>query len=60
LRILQIDLDLQKLINAEKKPQNTTPQKLTPLSQIKNSAFNGLVPLGRDKLVCRSRLDLKV
>ena len=50
---MRIDLDSQKLVLAEKNPQNKTPQKLTPFSQIKNSAFNGLVPLGR------YRLDLK-
>ena len=27
----------------KKTPQNNTPQKLTPFSQIKNSTFNGLV-----------------
>ena len=27
----------------KKNPQNNTPQKLTPFSQIKNSTFNGLV-----------------
>jgi len=44
LRILRIDLDRQTLVPAGKeKPQNKTPQKLTPFSQIKNSAFNGLV-----------------
>ena len=49
---LWIDLDPQKLVPAEKKiPQNKTPQKLTPLSQIKNSAFNGLVVYGRDRLL---------
>jgi len=45
---LRIDLDPQKLVPAEKKNlENKTPQKLTPVSQVKNSAFNGLVPLGR-------------
>ena len=49
---LWIDLDPQKLVPAEKKiPQNKTPQKLTPLSQIKNSAFNGPVVYGRDRLL---------
>ena len=44
--------DPQKLVSAEKKnPQNKTPQKLTPFSQIKNSAFNGLVVYGRDRLL---------
>ena len=36
---LRIDLDPQKLFPPEKKnPQNKTPQKLKPFSQIKNSA----------------------
>ena len=37
---MRIDLDLQKLVPAakKKKPQNKTLQKLTPFSQIKNSA----------------------
>ena len=48
---MRIGLDPQKLVPAEKKhPQNKTPQKLTPFSQIKNSAFNRLVPLERYSL----------
>ena len=44
--------DPQKLVSAEKKnPQNKTPQELTPFSQTKNSAFNGLVVYGRDRLL---------
>ena len=35
----------------KKKTQNKTPQKLTPFSQIKNSAFNGLVVYGWDRLL---------
>ena len=47
-----IDLDPQKLDPTGKKnPQNKTPQKLTPLSQNKNSAFNGLVVYGKDRLL---------
>jgi len=53
LQILRIDLDLQNYIYLapakKKKTQNKTLQKLSPSSQIKNSAFNGLVPLGRYK-----------
>jgi len=33
----------------KKNLENKTPQKLTPFCQIKDSAFNGLVPLGRYK-----------
>ena len=36
---------------SKKSPQNKTPQKLTLFSQIKNSAFNGLVVYGRDRLL---------
>ena len=35
----------------KKNPQNKTLQKLTPFSQIKNSAFNALVVYGRDRLL---------
>ena len=52
MRILRIDLDPQKLFPAEKKPRKIkSPQKLTPFSQIKNSAFSGLVVYGRDRLL---------
>ena len=42
-----MEIDPQKLVPAQKKkkPQNKTPQKLTSFTQIKNSAFNKLVPL---------------
>ena len=33
--------------------ENKMPQKLTPFSQIKNSVFNGRVPLGHYKLDLR-------
>ena len=35
----------------KKTPQNKTPQKLSPFSQIKDSAFNGLVVYVRDRLL---------
>ena len=49
LRVLRIDLDLQKLLPAGKKTTRKIKRrkKLTPFSQIKNFACNRLLPLGR-------------
>ena len=47
LRILQIDLDPQKLVPAEKNTRKIKRRKnnKTPFSQIKNFALNRLMPL---------------
>ena len=38
--------------------QNKTPQKLTPFSQIKNSAFNGFVTQGRYTLDLNKNINM--
>ena len=41
-----------------KNPQNKTPQKLPPFSQIKNNAFSRLVPLGRYTLDLNKNINM--
>ena len=42
----------------KKHPQNKTPQKLTPFSQILNSAFNRLMPLERYTLDLNKNINM--